>query len=168
MHFSICSPLMPQQLAALSSLQVSLGTLLSHKPDFTPRMGYLWPISHTKATAENSESSSRKSQGIDAEDSVASDAGTSSKRRKVTTKKQENATLLFNAMRTTAAQSQTQGPSDIPVASNDNQPTHSSTTPGPLSADPSGSGLPQTEDGTTKSQPPGSKKKRKRESCTIL
>jgi mediator of RNA polymerase II transcription subunit 6 len=147
---------------------MSLGTLLSHKPDFTPRMGYLWPIAHAKATAEDLEASSRKSQGLDTEDTAATETGTPTKRRKVMAKKQENAALLFNAMRTTASQSLSQAPSDTSVASSVNQPTHSSTVLGPSSAGPSGSGSPQTEDGTAKSQPQGSKKKRKRESCYLL
>ena len=126
------------QLAALSSLQASLGTLLSHKPDFTPRMGYLWPVATTKATAEDSETSSGKSQGVDAEPSAPSEAVVATKRKKVTAKKQENATLLFNAMRTTAAQTQSQIPPHLPTVlgvsvSNDSQPAHSSSTPRPLS-----------------------------------
>ncbi|KAF8489580.1 MED6 mediator sub complex component-domain-containing protein [Gautieria morchelliformis] len=157
-------------LATLSSLQASLGILLSHKPDFTPRMGYLWPIAQSKATAEDSEPSSRKSQGIDAEDPAAGEAAAVTKQRKVTTKKQENSTLLFNAMRTTAAQTQTQATSDISAAfsgvtvSNENQPTRASATLGPLSAGPSATGHPHTEDGAAKSPPGSGKKKRKRAS----
>jgi mediator of RNA polymerase II transcription subunit 6 len=131
-------------------------------------MGYLWPIAQSKATADDSEPSSRKSQGIDVEDPAAGEAAAATKQRKVTTKKQENATLLFNAMRTTAAQSQAQATPDISAAfsgvtvSNENQPTRASATPGPLSAGPSATAPPHPEG--AKSPPGSGKKKRKRES----
>ncbi|KAF8587286.1 MED6-domain-containing protein [Ramaria rubella] len=154
-------------LAALSSLQASLGTLLSHKPDFTPRMGYLWPIAQAKSM-EDSEPSSKKPHGVENENSVVDQDVVSAKRRRIATKKQENAALLFNAMRTTAAQAigQLRTPLDFQNQSSvsittDNQPenTRSSATPS-LSAI---AMAPQLEDGLGKPPPGGGKKRKKRE-----
>ena len=127
-------------------------------------MGYLWPIAHPKAPVDDPETS-RKSQDVDTEDPERS-AGAVTKRRRVISKKHETATLLFYAMRTTAAQSQSQTP-DIPVdvevsTSHEIQPIRSSATPGPSSVPP------QTEDAGAKSPPPGGKKKRKRASLISM
>ncbi|KAG9223095.1 hypothetical protein CCMSSC00406_0000216 [Pleurotus cornucopiae] len=107
-------------LATLHSLQNSLNILRRHRPDYTPRTGFIWPIadpsipddSHPKPTVDadgdqemgTAESDSQKVTGKKALTEVS--AGP---------KKQQNTMLLFNAMRTTAVHSKVTPPS-VPAA----------------------------------------------------
>ncbi|KAF8527911.1 MED6-domain-containing protein [Hysterangium stoloniferum] len=153
-------------LASVIALQASLGTLLSHKPDFTPRTGFLWPITHSRSATQGPNP--KKLEGVGNEFPVIDDASLPVKRRNATTfKKQEDFTLLYNAMRTTAAQvQQTPGSriSNTTATLTDSQATqsHLSETPGPSSVPPSGL-TPQSEDGSAKLLPGAGKKKKKRE-----
>lgn len=130
-------------------------------------------MAQAKSITDGPESH-RKRQ--DADDSV-NEEFPETKRKKTIAKKQENATLLFNAMRTTAAQTQSQTRADpslfnisIPTE-NQTEPARSSTTPGATSGAPSGPVAPQpdaSQEGDPKPPPGGGKKKRKREFFWLL
>ncbi|KIJ45572.1 hypothetical protein M422DRAFT_29698 [Sphaerobolus stellatus SS14] len=127
-------------LATLSSLQSSLGTLLSHKPDFTPRTGFVWPIAHAKAPTDDAEAALNKSQ-VAPEQPTVNDISSPAKRRQMAMpKKHENATLLFYAMRTTAAEKQQSPEPQLPIpAPSATEPPQSAAgspeTPGPSPVD---------------------------------
>jgi mediator of RNA polymerase II transcription subunit 6 len=97
-------------LTSLYSLQSSLDTLRAHRPDYTPRTGFVWPIMDSSLADDAS-----KKRGVDGElPSVDGqhDESAPSTKRKVTSvlnvsKKQQNNMLLLNAMKTTAVHSNT-------------------------------------------------------------
>jgi len=101
-------------LTSLYSLESSLDILRKYKPDYTPRTGFAWPI--TEAAERAGEGGGNKKQQTTA--TVTDDATSTlpdadpelikklEKERALThPKRQQNTTLLFNAMRTTAAHS---------------------------------------------------------------
>ncbi|KII93367.1 hypothetical protein PLICRDRAFT_171132 [Plicaturopsis crispa FD-325 SS-3] len=104
-------------LTTLYSLQSSLDILRSHRPDYTPRTGFVWPIVDPsvadKSTKKGGASEELPPAAEAEQDPAAADAA---KRKPVintnskadtssTPKKQQNNLLLLNAMRTTAAHS---------------------------------------------------------------
>lgn len=107
---SLPSDLESPQLTSLYSLQSSLDTLRVHRPDYTPRTGFVWPIMDPSLADDSS-----KKRGADGElPSVDSqhDESAPPTKREVTSvlnvsKKQQNNTLLLNAMKTTAVHSNT-------------------------------------------------------------
>jgi len=91
-------------LTSLHSLQSSLDVLRSHRPDFAPRTGFIWPIVEAPTT-----DTLAKKQPTE-EDAGDVDPGSESLQKKSvattsTAKKQQNILPLVNAMRTTAAHS---------------------------------------------------------------
>ncbi|OCH96685.1 MED6-domain-containing protein [Obba rivulosa] len=87
-------------LTSLHALQSSLDILRSHRPVYTPRTGFAWPI------AEPASKDSKK-RGLDEDTQPAEDipglSGPPQKRRETSSpERQENSLLLLNAMRTTA------------------------------------------------------------------
>ncbi|KAG5654044.1 hypothetical protein H0H81_008060 [Sphagnurus paluster] len=92
---------MSVQLTSLHSLQTSLDILRSHRPDYTPRTGFVWPITDPMLPAEIT-----KKRSADAEDSVVdSDDTRKPASASEPPKRQQNNLLLLNAMRATAAHS---------------------------------------------------------------
>lgn len=95
------------QLTSLYSLQSSLDVLRSHRPDYTPRTGFVWPITDPSIPDDNTKKRTTE------DDAVIADEGSSvisSLKRKVLNspeapKRQQNNMLLLNAMRATAAHS---------------------------------------------------------------
>ncbi|KAK7058323.1 Mediator of RNA polymerase II transcription subunit 6 [Paramarasmius palmivorus] len=90
-------------LTSLYSIQTSLEVLRSHRPDYTPRTGFVWPIIDTSLTDDGKKKQDELGSIDDAEE-------TSTSKAKPTTasgapKKQQNTMLLMNAMRATAAHS---------------------------------------------------------------
>lgn len=158
------------QLTSLHSLQSSLDILRAHRPAYTPRTGFVWPIMDAIST-------DRKK--IDDDDDAPPEEEPQAKRPKIapygTTKKQQNSMLLFNAMRTTTVHanmsfslpaSSESIVTDTPAAGTGSR---SSVTPAPVprtTATPKPTAvLPATQDALpTKGPPGGGKKKRKRES----
>ncbi|KAI0304750.1 MED6 mediator sub complex component-domain-containing protein [Russula brevipes] len=117
-------------LTSLYSLESSLDILRKYKPDYTPQTGFAWPIAETtdnrtageagkKQTGDESQAAATtggaggasSSSGAAAAAPALPDADPDlikklEKERALThPKKQQNTTLLFNAMRTTAAHS---------------------------------------------------------------
>jgi len=89
-------------LASISALQSSLDILCKHRPDYTPRTGFVWPI--TDPSIEDPT----KRQAVEGDFSLAESETTSevpNDNRKEAPKRQQNNWLLMNAMRTTAAHS---------------------------------------------------------------
>jgi len=101
-------------LTSLYSLESSLDILRKYKPDYTPRTGFAWPITETTTQEKTSDANKKQT-----EDSTGAGAAAASlpdadpelikklekERSSTPQKKQQNTTLLFNAMRTTAAHS---------------------------------------------------------------
>ena len=162
------------QLTSLQSLQTSLDMLRQHRPAYTPRTGFAWPIK--EAPAEN------KKRGADpeaqeAQPGEASLTDTSAKRpasSSTPSKKRQNNMLLMNAMRTTAAHARQSfvlptaaSDSTIPGTPATGTAGRSSTTPAPSVAQraatpkiASAQAAPP-ETAATKGQPPKKKRKRK-------
>ncbi|KAG6829288.1 hypothetical protein H0H92_005042 [Tricholoma furcatifolium] len=91
-------------LTSLHSLQTSLDVLRSYRPDYTPRTGFVWPITDPSLSTESTK---KRAQDDDA---APTDEGSSSippMKRAEEPKRQQNNMLLLNAMRTTAAHSKT-------------------------------------------------------------
>ncbi|KAF8922261.1 MED6 mediator sub complex component-domain-containing protein [Mucidula mucida] len=85
-------------LASLRSIQSSLNTLRSHRPDYTPRTGFAWPITNSELT--DAPTTNRNEETADAEVKDGAFQGSNKIQR------QQNNSLLFNAMRATAVHSQ--------------------------------------------------------------
>ncbi|CAL1696364.1 unnamed protein product [Somion occarium] len=89
-------------LTSLHSLQTSLDTLRSHRPAYTPRTGFVWPVMEASASEDASK------RGTDGELQKPEDPQSIvPKREKITVsdaarKRQQNNMLLWNAIRSTA------------------------------------------------------------------
>jgi len=152
-------------LASLSALQSSLDILRKHRPDYTPRTGFVWPI--TDPSIEDPT----KRQAVEAEFSLTESETTSEVPSKEAPKRQQNNWLLMNAMRTTAAHSKMSFSSSF-VQTTDNlvadtsaaTTMRSSPTPAPTSQEP----LPKvpiiSQEPSSKGPIGSGKKKRKRTS----
>ncbi|KAH9968830.1 MED6 mediator sub complex component-domain-containing protein [Russula dissimulans] len=102
-------------LTSLYSLESSLDILRKYKPDYTPRTGFAWPITEAAERAGEGGGNKKQQAAAAATDDAASttlpDADPElikklEKERALThPKRQQNTTLLLNAMRTTAAHS---------------------------------------------------------------
>lgn len=157
-------------LTSLSALQSSLDILRKHRPDYTPRTGFVWPIT------DSSIEDPTKKRTAEGDFSLTENETTSEvphDNRKDTPKKQQNNWLLMNAMRTTAVHSKMSFSSSSFVQSTDNlgaDPSatttmRSSPSPAPTSQEP----LPKTASSNIFQEPNkgpigGGKKKRKRTS----
>ncbi|TFK41313.1 MED6-domain-containing protein [Crucibulum laeve] len=86
-------------LTSLYSLQSSLDILRKHRPDYTPRTGFVWPIVDPSMS---DESTKKRAEPIAGE---VKSSETSTAKASDTPKRQQNNMLLVNAMRATAAHS---------------------------------------------------------------
>lgn len=84
------------QLTAVWSLQSSLDTLREHRPNYTPRTGFIWPVVDVSTSGTNQDGRKR---GTTEEPESAVPKAIPERQ------KQQNNMLLLNAMRTTAAHS---------------------------------------------------------------
>ncbi|KAH8100468.1 MED6-domain-containing protein [Cristinia sonorae] len=171
-------------LTSLHSLQTSMNILRTSRPTYTPRTGYVWPISDPtlpedgkKRSGEEDDANPTAAAADETVDeSVSLDASSKRKAAIGDGKKRQNNMLLFNAMRTTALhanQSFTlpatvldKPPVDSPV-----QPETRRTSPAPAPGPPrpptpkSATSAPSPQEAQpTKGQPGAGKKKKKRTS----
>ncbi|KAF9568539.1 MED6-domain-containing protein [Agrocybe pediades] len=86
-------------LTSLNALQSSLDVLRRYRPDYTPRTGFVWPITDPSAVSETNKK--RKADSLLGEDA---DLPQEEKQSDVP-KRQQNNMLLRHAMNTTAAHS---------------------------------------------------------------
>jgi mediator of RNA polymerase II transcription subunit 6 len=162
------------QLAAVHSLQASLNILRKHRPDYTPRTGFVWPIADpnlhddaSKTRKQDSEATAPEQDGLDPDTNKSSQ----------NPKKEQNTALLFNAMRATAAHSRlsytpiTAEAADTGAATATPALTQqrSSVTPAPGSQETLTKGAAAT---TSRPQeppkgPPGGGKKKRKRMCAI-
>ncbi|KAK0465268.1 MED6-domain-containing protein [Desarmillaria tabescens] len=87
-------------LTSLTSLQTSLDILRSHRPDYTPRTGFVWPITDPSLDEAAKKPAADDLTGANTpmpDDNTNSADGNG--------KRQQNTMLLFNAMRATALHS---------------------------------------------------------------
>ncbi|KAI0374462.1 MED6-domain-containing protein [Pilatotrama ljubarskyi] len=163
-------------LTSLHSLQKSLDTLRSHRPAYTPRTGFVWPIAEPPST----DAASTKKRAAEGEPAPAAEEPEDiSKERDLSgasadSKRQQNNMLLWSAMRTTAmhARESFQLPAAAPEEAVPETPAtatagRSSVTPAPVprGATPKGpSNAPTPQDPPAKGPPGGGKKKKKRTS----
>uniref|UniRef100_A0A8H7Y6E0 Mediator of RNA polymerase II transcription subunit 6 n=1 Tax=Psilocybe cubensis TaxID=181762 RepID=A0A8H7Y6E0_PSICU len=89
-------------LTSLSALQSSLDVLRRHRPDYTPRTGFVWPISVSDSSALDAS----KKRDIEANPTEGQgETDVEHERRSNTPKRQQNNMLLRHAMATTASHS---------------------------------------------------------------
>ncbi|PSR80735.1 hypothetical protein PHLCEN_2v6651 [Hermanssonia centrifuga] len=144
------------QLTSLHSLQTSLDTLRSHRPAYTPRTGFIWPIKEAPASEDSKKRSLEEVTDETQPPQPPEGLVDSSQKRKLTVtlghKKRQNNVLLVNAMRTTAVHSTKSF--SIPTALSESvvADTPASATAGRSSATPA----PITQRGATPKLPPGS------------
>jgi mediator of RNA polymerase II transcription subunit 6 len=105
------------QHASLFSLQTSLDILRKHRPDYTPRTGFVWPIvgdpnpAAAGGGATAADASKKKNQETEETTTTSSDSeqqpnsASGSKRPGEGSSKRMNMMLLMNAMHTTAMNS---------------------------------------------------------------
>ncbi|RDB28409.1 Mediator of RNA polymerase II transcription subunit 6 [Hypsizygus marmoreus] len=161
-------------LTSLHSLQSSLDILRVHRPDYTPRTGFVWPITDPSLPVEAAKKRTTGEDIIIADESGSTLPPLKSKYLTEAPKRQQNNMLLLNAMRATAAHSKMSlplstfasnlesVPSETPVAHQ-----RSSATPGPSSSQGTTPKVVQsapTPQEPVKAPPGGGKKKRKRTS----
>lgn len=160
-------------MTSLHALQSSLATLRSHKPNYTPRTGFVWPIAEPSSSSENP--SKQRGEDEEAPSSSADDpelSGPPAKRRSAAThERQQNNMLLWNAMHATAVHASASFtlPAAAPESTAPDTPVlgsgaRSSATPAPAptrAATPRQGATPQ-EQPPAKGPPGGGKKKKKR------
>jgi len=88
-------------LTSLYSLQSSLDSLRKHRPEYTPRTGFVWPITDPGM----SEVSKKKDDAEPATPQIEGATTSALPKRSDAPKRQKNNILLVNAMRATAAHS---------------------------------------------------------------
>lgn len=163
----------PTQLTSLSALQSSLDILRKHRPDYTPRTGFVWPI--TDPSIED-PTKKRTAEGEFNLTESETTSKVSHDNRKEAPKRQQNNWLLMNAMRTTAAHSKMSFSSSSFVQATDNLTVdtsatttmRSSPTPGPTSQEPLPKVSSNISQEPTKGPAGGGKKKRKRSSLNKI
>ncbi|KAK7468653.1 Mediator of RNA polymerase II transcription subunit 6 [Stygiomarasmius scandens] len=158
-------------LASLHSIQSSLDILRTHRPDYTPRTGFVWPIVDPSISDDSNKRqdgiTSLTTQDISAESTTKVQATTSG-----TSKRQQNNMLLMNAMRATAAHSKVALSTSALARAADSVPpeappapltNRTSVTPAPTVSRVSTPKISTQEPAiAAKSAPGGGKKKRKR------
>jgi mediator of RNA polymerase II transcription subunit 6 len=175
------------QLTSVSALQSSLDILRKHRPDYTPRSGFIWPISDPSLVIDAEASKTRDSEAQNQNQNYGSDHSGALEERgssplekrgpETSPRRQKNTMLLMNAMKTTAAHSKMsftqtgslqsqqstnelidhQADSGTPVTGT----MPSSPTPGPSGPQTAGSRQETSQEGP-KGPPTGVKKKKKR------
>jgi len=165
-------------LTSLYSLQLSLDTLRAHRPDYTPRTGFVWPIMDPSLTDDTSKKPAADEE-LPSRDNEHETPTPSAKRKMGSilnvSKKQQNNMLLLNAMMTTVVHSNTSFSSRALETGTESAATEtphigvrSSTTPVPAATrggTPKGvASAPTPQEPATKVPAGGGKKKRKRTS----
>ena len=107
------------QLTSLCSVQASLDTLRNHRPEYTPRTGFAWPIVNPSSISEDKKRTEEETSVMSQSDAGDSNStGDVPGRKEDGAKRQQNNLLLMNAMRTTAAHMKTLPPSgSLPLGS---------------------------------------------------
>lgn len=106
----------PPQLTSLYSMQTSLDILRKYRPDYTPRTGFAWPVMMPEETSKKrrvdeavTPAGSQPVQSSEPQPQAGSTQTTLDKEKAAVaasaSNKQQNMSLLLNAMRTTAAHS---------------------------------------------------------------
>jgi mediator of RNA polymerase II transcription subunit 6 len=96
------------QLTSLYSLQSTLDILREHRPDYTPRTGFVWPITDPLASEDPNKKRGAEDElpnPDDQRDITAHQGKGKASALLGAPKKQQNTMLLLNAMRTTAIHS---------------------------------------------------------------
>jgi len=166
-------------LTSLYALQSSLDILRINRPDYTPRTGFIWPITDPTMSDDTSKKWGAEESSATAGEGEAAISTAQSESQKPTStvsgpKKQQNNTLMYNAMKSTAIHSKLSFSSaasardgeSVPPESLDIPGAHSSATPVTAvtrAATPSSGHTPQ-DTAPPKGAPGAGKKKKKRTS----
>lgn len=135
------------QLTAVYSLQASLDVLRKHRPDYTPRTGFVWPITDPSLSDDTSKPRKHDPNAVVPEnDTLAATLG--SDRR--LPKREQNNILLLNAMRTTAAHSRL---SYTPITTEAANNGTAAETPVPTQSCSSATPTPGSQESTSKGSP---------------
>jgi len=113
-------------LTSISALQSSLDILRKHRPDYTPRTGFVWPI--TDPSLEDSTKKRTPEGEFSLTESETTSEVPHGDNRKDAPKRQQNNWLLMNAMRTTAAHSKMSFSSSSLVQTTDSMAVEASAT----------------------------------------
>ncbi|OAX44891.1 MED6-domain-containing protein [Rhizopogon vinicolor AM-OR11-026] len=164
-------------LTSLYALQSSLDILRINRPDYTPRTGFIWPITDPTISDDTGKKWGAGESSITAGESetVISTSQPESQKPSLTVsgpKKQQNNMLMYNAMRSTAIHSKISFSSSASARDGESVPpeslgvprAHSSATPAPAvirAATPPSGPMPQ-DTIPTKSAPGAGRKKKKR------
>ncbi|KAN0100853.1 MED6 mediator subfamily complex component domain containing protein [Tylopilus felleus] len=156
-------------LTSLNALQSSLDLLRRHRPDYTPRSGFVWPIIDSSLPDASAKKPDLDAMHIDDDSAI----DTPEKHKSHGPKKQQNNSLMMYAMRTTAmhssitsSRSQASDQSASALASASAQPA---LTPAPSAPRPPSPKAPSTapspqDPASTKAPVGAGKKKKKRTS----
>ncbi|KAF8168259.1 MED6 mediator sub complex component-domain-containing protein [Crassisporium funariophilum] len=160
-------------LTSLSALQSSLDILRKHRPDYTPRTGFIWPIT------DPSTSDDATKKGVTERETSVAGGETASEiqqeKRPNTPKRQQNNMLLMNAMSATAAHSKMSFSSTLFMQNTENMapetPATTTMRSSPTPAPPSQDALSKSSFISISQEPMrgptgGGKKKKKRTSTT--
>ncbi|TFK57506.1 MED6-domain-containing protein [Heliocybe sulcata] len=156
-------------LTTVNALQSSLDTLRKHRPDYTPRTGFIWPIVDP-SLSEESGGKRGDEDPLEPDQSQDLNASSASVKRRAANKLQNNM-LMYNAMRTTAAHTnataaaRVQVPPPISESVPETPVTRSSATPAPTMERDQGkpaSIVASQETAAIKGVPGAGKKKKKR------
>lgn len=159
-------------LTSIYALQSSLDILRINRPDYTPRTGFVWPITEQAMPDDTSKKWGAEDSANAAGETETSTSQSESQKPTSTAsgpKKQQNNVLMYNAMRTTAIHSKLSFSSPAPVRDGESAPPESlgirsSATPAPAmtrAATPASGSTPQ-DTLPPKGAPGAGKKKKKR------
>ncbi|KAF9073786.1 MED6-domain-containing protein [Rhodocollybia butyracea] len=91
-------------LTSLYSIQSTLESLRTHRPDYTPRTGFVWPVTDP-SLAEDASKNQEESASNTADSLSEPSTKQNSSKPSGVPKRQQNNSLLMNAMHATAAHS---------------------------------------------------------------
>ena len=163
-------------MTTLHSLQTSLDILRETRPDFTPRTGFVWPITDAPSGDSLTKKSSTEevaSHDVRAGELSGSDQITTKKQDpQANARKQQNIIPLLNAMRTTGAHSAASfvtHPSEGVPAETSQELSQSSGTPAPREDTPGFSKSSASQDSSATLVKPSlaGGKKRKKRPCLV-
>ncbi|KAG2350679.1 MED6-domain-containing protein [Suillus weaverae] len=126
-------------LTSLYALQSSLDILRINRPDYTPRTGFIWPITEQAMSDDTSKKLGVEDSATAAGETEISASQSESQKPTLTAsgpKKQQNNMLMYNAMKSTAFHSKTSFGSSASVRDGESVPPESlgirpSATPAP-------------------------------------
>ncbi|KAG2368760.1 MED6 mediator sub complex component-domain-containing protein [Suillus spraguei] len=170
----VYSVLSNRLLTSLYALQSSLDILRINRPDYTPRTGFIWPITEQAISDDTSKKWGAEDPPTAVGETEISISQSESQKPTLTAsgpKKQQNNMLMYNAMRSTAIHSKISFSSSASVRDGESVPPESlgrrsSATPAPtLTRAATPASGPTLQDTLPPKGAPGAGKKKKKRAC---